>query len=159
MIIAVTGFEMSMIVALMLAAMVIGWAVVFLSTRRHIEAEITELRSMLYEHLRQQEEKLAKAAKASQALSVAPPAAAETQKPKPEKVEALKKPEPAPASPEQIPVETLMVIAGAVAAYLGKSVRLRSARMIQPGEMNPWSQQGRVYIQASHNLSLAQRAH
>ena len=45
-------------------------------------------------------------------------------------------------------------IAAAVTAYLGKKVRIRSAKMLQsPYEIvNPWSQQGRVFVQASHNL-------
>jgi methylmalonyl-CoA carboxyltransferase 12S subunit len=51
--------------------------------------------------------------------------------------------------------ETLVVIAAAVSAFLGKSARLRSARLIQPSEGNAWAQQGRVFVQASHNLGLA----
>ena len=47
-----------------------------------------------------------------------------------------------------------VVIAAAVTAFLGKKVRIRSAKMLQsPYEIvNPWSQQGRVFVQASHNL-------
>jgi len=51
--------------------------------------------------------------------------------------------------------ELLVVIAAAVTAFLGKKVRIRSAKMLQsPYEIiNPWAQQGRVFVQASHNLS------
>ena len=44
--------------------------------------------------------------------------------------------------------------AAAVTAFLGKKVRIRSAKTLQsPYEIvNPWSQQGRVFVQASHNL-------
>ncbi len=54
----------------------------------------------------------------------------------------------------EITPEMLVVIAAAVTAFLGKKVRIRSAKMLQsPYEVvNPWSQQGRVFVQASHNL-------
>jgi hypothetical protein len=55
-------------------------------------------------------------------------------------------------SVEEIPVEILIVISAAVTSFLGKKVRIRSAKMLQsPYEIvNPWSQQGRVFVQASH---------
>jgi methylmalonyl-CoA carboxyltransferase 12S subunit len=54
----------------------------------------------------------------------------------------------------EVTPEILVVIAAAVTAFLGKKVRIRSAKMLQsPYEIvNPWSQQGRVFVQASHNL-------
>jgi methylmalonyl-CoA carboxyltransferase large subunit len=62
-------------------------------------------------------------------------------------------------SGEELAHESLVVIAAAVSAFLGKSVRLRSARLAQPSEGNAWAQQGRVFVQASHNLGLAPRLH
>ena len=61
---------------------------------------------------------------------------------------------PAPQPEEEISPETLAMIAAAVTSYLGKKVRIRSARMLQsPYEIvNPWAQQGRVFVQASHAL-------
>ena len=55
---------------------------------------------------------------------------------------------------EEVTPEMLVVIAAAITAFLGKKVRIRSAKMLQsPYEIvNPWSQQGRVFVQASHNL-------
>jgi methylmalonyl-CoA carboxyltransferase large subunit len=55
---------------------------------------------------------------------------------------------------EEVTPEMLVVIAAAVTAFLGKKVRIRSAKVLQsPYEVvNPWSQQGRVSVQASHNL-------
>jgi methylmalonyl-CoA carboxyltransferase 12S subunit len=55
---------------------------------------------------------------------------------------------------EEISPELLVVMAAAVTVFLGKKVRIRSAKMLQsPYEIvNPWSQQGRVFVQASHNL-------
>lgn len=60
------------------------------------------------------------------------------------------------AAREEVTPETLVVITAAVTAFLGKKVRIRSAKRLQsPYEIvNPWAQQGRVFIQASHNLRL-----
>jgi methylmalonyl-CoA carboxyltransferase large subunit len=61
-------------------------------------------------------------------------------------------PAPAPAKQnDEIPPEVLLVISAAIAAFLGKKARIRRVRRVQAG-MNPWSQQGRVNIQASHNV-------
>jgi methylmalonyl-CoA carboxyltransferase large subunit len=61
---------------------------------------------------------------------------------------------PAAKKEEEISPELLVVMAAAVTVFLGKTVRIRSAKMLQsPYEIvNPWSQQGRVFVQASHNL-------
>jgi hypothetical protein len=53
---------------------------------------------------------------------------------------------------EEIAPETLAVIAAAVTAFLGKKVRIHQARLVNPEVVSPWAQQGRVYVQASHNL-------
>jgi hypothetical protein len=55
---------------------------------------------------------------------------------------------------EEIPTEILIVISAAVTSFLGKRVRIRSAKMLQsPYEIvNPWAQQGRATMQASHSL-------
>ena len=62
----------------------------------------------------------------------------------------------ADVQPKKIEVtpEILVMLAAAATAFLGKNVRIRSAKMMQsPYEViNPWSQQGRVFVQASHNL-------
>jgi hypothetical protein len=60
----------------------------------------------------------------------------------------------APVAEEEIGPEALAIITAAVTAFLGKKVRIRSARRLQsPYEIiNPWSQQGRVSVQASHAL-------
>ena len=50
---------------------------------------------------------------------------------------------------EPIPEEHLVILAAAVAAYLGKRVPLRQVRLVGHSH---WSQQGRVSIQASHRL-------
>ncbi len=65
---------------------------------------------------------------------------------------------PASATIEEVSPEILLVISAAVTAFLGKKVRIRSARTV-PGTdaFSAWAQQGRVFVQASHNLT--QRGH
>lgn len=55
---------------------------------------------------------------------------------------------------EEVPAEMMPVLAAAVTAFLGRRVRILSARKLQSPRqgMSPWSQQGRVFVQASHNL-------
>jgi methylmalonyl-CoA carboxyltransferase large subunit len=72
------------------------------------------------------------------AKPVAPPAPA-----------PVPKPAPAPPVHEQISEETLLVIAAAVAAYLGERAHIRVVRLVPS---HAWAQQGRVSIQASHQL-------
>ncbi len=55
---------------------------------------------------------------------------------------------------QDITPETLSVIAAAVTAFLGKKVKIRSAKMLQtPEAIDRWTRQGRVMIQTSHNLA------
>ncbi|QEH31844.1 hypothetical protein OJF2_03090 [Aquisphaera giovannonii] len=55
----------------------------------------------------------------------------------------------APAG-EGLSEETVLVIASAIAAFLGKRAHIRQIRLIRS---DAWAQQGRVTIQASHALS------
>lgn len=57
---------------------------------------------------------------------------------------------------EQVSPEILAVIVAAATALMSRRIRLRSARALQsPLEAaSAWSQQGRVFIQTSHNLHL-----
>ena len=57
-------------------------------------------------------------------------------------------PPPEPAKPE-ITEEELLAISAALAAYLGVRVHIRQIRLLSS---RAWSQQGRVTIQASHNV-------
>ena len=59
-----------------------------------------------------------------------------------------------PAASKEVPVEpvseeTLLLISAAVAAFLGERAHIRQVRLISSGG---WALQGRVFIQASHNL-------
>lgn len=63
-------------------------------------------------------------------------------------------PTPQPAPPEEITPEILMVLTAAVSAFLGKKAKIRRARVAQhAGLSSAWAQQGRVFVQASHNLA------
>ncbi len=58
---------------------------------------------------------------------------------------------PVPSRPKSEPLseELVIVIAAAVAAYLGKKPHIRQIRLLGSAA---WAQQGRVTIQASHTL-------
>ncbi|HJV35509.1 hypothetical protein [Geomonas sp.] len=47
--------------------------------------------------------------------------------------------------------ELLLVMSASIAAYLGKTVRIRRARFLDP-QANAWGQSSRVVLQSSHNL-------
>jgi hypothetical protein len=53
--------------------------------------------------------------------------------------------------------EVLVLLAAAASAYLGKEVRIRSARKLfsHSEGLSPWAQQGRAFIQASHNAHFS----
>ncbi len=52
---------------------------------------------------------------------------------------------------EEVDEETLVILAAAVAAYLGKRAPIRHVRL---KSSTAWAQQGRVSIQASHGLHV-----
>ena len=53
----------------------------------------------------------------------------------------------------QIEPQTLAAISAAATAYLGKKARIRSARALPAAQdtVDAWAQQGRVFVQTSHN--------
>jgi methylmalonyl-CoA carboxyltransferase large subunit len=66
-------------------------------------------------------------------------------------------PEPVKMEPvkvEEVAPETIMILTAAVAAFLGKRARIRSARLVRAAPSSAWAQQGRVFVQASHNLGV-----
>lgn len=55
----------------------------------------------------------------------------------------------------EVSAEVQVAIAAAAVAVLGPKARVLSARAARPEEVvSPWSQQGRMSVQASHNLRL-----
>ena len=118
--------------------------------RHQMSQQIAELRKMVDAGRRVE----SIAVRAPEPVVAAPPKAEvpvakpEVSKPKP--VAALK----AEPVKEEITAEILAVIAAAVAQFVGAGARIRSTRMIPIPEGNAWAQQGRVIIQASHNLAM-----
>jgi hypothetical protein len=49
--------------------------------------------------------------------------------------------------------KTLMVIAAAITEFLGKKVKIRSAKIVKLTVVNRWALQGRAMVQSSHNLT------
>lgn len=104
---------------------------------------ITELEARVAELTRTTESRFSALARAPRTLAIAaPPGTAKVIQP--------------PAPETEVPTEVLILISAAVTSFLGKQVRIRSAKMLQsPYEIvNPWAQQGRVIVQASHNLQV-----
>jgi len=61
---------------------------------------------------------------------------------------------PSSRSSQQVTPKTLSVIAAAVTEFLGKNVRIRSAKMLPPPDaVGRWAEQGRVTVQTSHNIT------
>jgi FtsZ-interacting cell division protein ZipA len=110
-----------------------------------LEQEIAEIKALLKEQVAKSQPApaMAMAAAAAAAVVVSPAPKAETAPAK--KV--------APVKEEGISPEIMAVISAAVTHFLGLRARIRHAHMIQPPGANPWAQQGRVFIQASHNLA------
>lgn len=55
---------------------------------------------------------------------------------------------------ELIAPETLMIMSASIAAYLGKNVRIRKARVITESGPSSWSLQGRMTIQSARNVQI-----
>ena len=154
-------------------ALVVSWIVFYLLMRVRVDRTSRNLRQEFEERLNRAmisarvSQTGVSAAKSgvSEIQPPAPPVPAQPQIPAaktPQPSEVASAPEHGPASTTSPPVaareevspETLLVIAAAVTAYLGKKVRIRSAKVVySPDAFNAWSQQGRVFVQASHNLT------
>lgn len=107
-----------------------GWVAGAAMSRRMVQREIERLESRMA--VKPQEQP-------------APVPLAPSRPPQPET-----KPEPV----DDVSPETILVLSAAVAAFLGKRARIRSARLVRTAPSNAWAQQGRVFVQASHNLGV-----
>jgi hypothetical protein len=60
---------------------------------------------------------------------------------------------------DEITPETLATITKTIAALLGRKVHVRSVKLLAKRDVgaNPWAQNGRAVIQASHNFSQRKR--
>jgi hypothetical protein len=136
------------IMELLIAALVIaGWLGVWIGSQRSLKRECGELRlefqgqiealSAKLKALEQTADNRMAAAASSQAGSNAAQEKAST-----------------PQAADAITPETLAALTETIATLLGRKVRIRSVKMMPMpnANINPWAQQGRVVIQASHNL-------
>jgi len=138
--------------AVVLAVLIAGYAGLYLLLSQRLQREIDRLHGEWSEQisLLMVSERL----KGPDAAPVIKPSPIPAIQPKP----AAATPPVVPTPKPEITPETLLVIAAAVTAYLGKKVRIRSAKELYLHEsFNTWSQQGRAVVQASHNV--AQRVH
>jgi methylmalonyl-CoA carboxyltransferase 12S subunit len=123
-----------------------GWIALYLASQRKLKRAVEELRGDMEKQISAAVAlvRTTQRPAATVAAPTAPPAA------------DMK---PACTARQEVSPEVLVVIAAAVTAFLGKKVRIRSAKLLEtPYELiNRWAQQGRVVIQASHNLR--QRSH
>lgn len=140
--------DLALILAIVGSGAAAGW---FLSMRtlwrtaldrqRELERRVT----MLAEAIRSMELRIDEQGSSSESTAVADPG-----------LEAI--PAPGPANrrePGEIPAEINVAIAAAAVAVLGPRARVHSVRAVRPEKVvSPWSQQGRVSVQASHNLRV-----
>jgi hypothetical protein len=127
-----------------------GFAVVYLALRRSMRQAVSERQQAT----ERQVSELALALKSLEAklaeLSPSRPLAA----PGLDIEAAASTGETASQEPQGLAPETLAVITAAVTAFLGSNARVRSVSTMQPaiGAACAWSQQGRVFVQSSHNI-------
>lgn len=143
-------------VVFLLFVIVIGCLLTYVACQRALARRFTELQDTTRRELGSMaagikglEAQLA-AMRNVVAATVAPPArvrletAPATTTPRPPKVES------------EITPDLLVMLAAAVTTFLGKKVRIHSARVLHSpyDAAGPWSQQGRVLVQTSHNLRV-----
>lgn len=134
------------LLVLLIAGLMIGYVVL----RRQMRNEIANLKQLIDDRM---------AAKPGEPIIMVPKpeAVASRAEPKlaPKEPLPAPKPEPVVAKDEPITPEVLAIIGAAIAQFIGAGARIRSTRLLSvPEGMNPWAQQGRVIIQASHNLGM-----
>jgi len=91
---------------------------------------------------------------ALEAAAASPVPTAATVKKEPETKAPRLAPSPPPAQPavaDGLSEELILVIGAAIAAFVGKKAHIRQIHLIPSAA---WAQQGRVTIQASHELSV-----
>jgi methylmalonyl-CoA carboxyltransferase large subunit len=148
---------------LLLVITVLGWAIVLLLARHMVRDSADQVRALLAKQKQSPDALRPPVADSPPQIEQAtPPAAgpgsqregpASTKLPEPPVKSAVDPSLPVIRTDEVSP-ETLLVIAAAVASYLGQKVQVRCAHLITTGT-SAWAQQGRVFVQASHNLQRA----
>jgi methylmalonyl-CoA carboxyltransferase large subunit len=140
----------------LIALFVIGWLVTYLAVRNATTRELDSMHEQVAV-LTQSVQRLAENA-AGRPMAMAVAAGAQSSAAPVVTKAPIVTPVPAAPEPQEISEEVLVVIAAAVAAFMGKKARIRHTRLVQPSEANAWAQQGRVFVQASHNLGVSHHA-
>src|SRR5580704_12228549 len=121
----------------LVGVVIVGYVTVYFFLRRTLNRAIEKLSGEWTEEFRSLMVAVRLEEKPKVAL-VAPPVAPVSQP-----VAIAPPPAPTVVKREEVTPETLLVIAAAVTAFLGKKVRIRSAKMLYSHESpNAWSQQG-----------------
>lgn len=146
-------------VAILVVVVAVGCLLTYISSQRGFRRKITDLRLETELQLYALTGTLTALQKQVAEMSPPPmikPAATPVSAPLPKMETTVPAAEAAVHPAAKVTPEILVVMAAAVTAFLGKKVRIRSAKMLQsPYEIvNPWSQQGRVFVQASHILRM-----
>jgi hypothetical protein len=152
---------------LITAALVIaGCVAVYLRLQRMLKRTCVQLRR----EFQAQIDSLSAGVRALERRAVTQPAAAPASAlASPGKVEPLvasavapiaaQAPATATQAAEEVTPEVLTAITETVTALLGKKVHIRSVKILRRlnAKVSPWAQQGRVVVQASHNLAQRSR--
>lgn len=143
---------MTMYGPVLLVVLVAGLLAGYLVLRREMQRQIAELRRWIGEA---QRARPAGDPPASLPLPTQAPAPNASEAKGEKKKESVISPGPDPVNAkDEVTPEVLAIIAAAVAQFVGAGARIRSARPMQfVPESNAWAQQGRVIVQASHNLA------
>jgi hypothetical protein len=153
---------MGMAYMLIVALVIAGWVVVYITSRRALKRTREELRFEFQQQIDSLSASVTalertgagQTAKSLASAVVLPgtmePLAADAGAPSAAQPQATVTP-----APEEITSETLATIAETITALLGRKVRIRSVKILETPDAvaNPWAQQGRVVVQASHNLA------
>ncbi|HWY57734.1 MAG TPA: hypothetical protein VNZ03_24955 [Terriglobales bacterium] len=145
---------------MLIAALVIaGWVVVYIGARRMSRRMSAELRLEFQPQIDALSAKVT-ALERTVGIAAALPSAVRL----PGKMKSLAAGAVAPSAQPQASVtqssadvtsETLATIAETITALLGRKVRILSVKILENPHAvaNPWAQQGRVIVQASHNVA------
>jgi hypothetical protein len=158
---------MSNIYILAAALLVAGWAAALFASRRMLKRRCAELR----EEFQRQIDSLSASVRALERTSATETTGAEAADsllsaiPKPAKIhpftpqrmrsDADQTQTIRTAGGEEITPDILRTIAETVTALVGRKVRILSVRILQTpaSVVNSWAEQGRIVVQASHNLA------
>lgn len=135
--------------ALLLAIVVIGCTVTFAILRRSIRRSVSSAQAELQQNLLELTGALHELEKRLAELRSAVTSGSESDADS----EVSVKDAQTQKANEPVNSHLLATITAAATAFLGRHVHIRSLRSVPSQQsVSPWSQQGRVFVQASHNL-------